>query len=134
MKVIIAGSRTIPPDIGYELVETAMRVARLRGWEITEVVYGTARGIDTCGRLWADRNSIPWKGFPADWDKGRGAGFARNIEMAKYAEALVAITIGTPGTRHMIQTARVRNLPMIVIALSGPSAWIKGEQVGGPNG
>jgi len=132
VKVIIAGSRTIPPQVGYELVSMAARIARLRGWEITEVVCGTAKGMDTCGEHWASGQGIPVKKFSADWSTGRGGGFKRNAEMAGYADALIAITVGTPGTRNMIQTARARKLPMIVIAASGESAWIarRGDPLG----
>ena len=125
MRVIIAGTRTIPDEIGDELVEIAARIARLRGWEITEVVWGKARGIDAAGKRWADRKGVPTKPFPADWNGplGRGAGLARNAEMARYGEALIAITTGSPGTRNMIQKARARKLPMIVIAASGGDKW-----------
>jgi hypothetical protein len=124
VKVIIAGTRTIPPRIADELVELGVRVARLRGWEITEVVWGKARGVDTAAKRWADRNCIPDKPFAADWTGplGLGAGHVRNGEMARYGEALIAITTGSPGTRNMIQQARARKMPMIVIAASG-GAW-----------
>jgi SLOG family YspA-like protein len=126
VKVIIAGSRTIPEHIGDELVEMATRIARLRGWDITEVVWGKARGIDACGKRWADKNGIPVKPFPADWDKNPNiAGFIRNGEMAEYGEALIAITNGSQGTRDMIRKARDRKMPMIVIAISGATKWIK---------
>jgi hypothetical protein len=128
VKVIIAGTRTIPEHIGDELVEMATRMARLRGWEITEVVWGKARGIDNCGQRWAERNGIPWKPFAADWDSyPRVAGFMRNGQMADYGEALIAITTGSGGTRDMIQKARARQMPMIVIAISGKPAWINQE-------
>lgn len=124
MKVIIAGSRTIPEHIGDELVAMATRIAALRGWQITEVVWGKARGIDACGQRWAERNGVPWKPFPADWSKGRAAGLIRNTEMADYGEALIAITNGSPGTRDMIQKGHARRMPMIVIAISGSKSWI----------
>lgn len=42
---------------------------------------------------------------------GRGAGFKRNVRMAKYADALVAFWNGkSPGTKHMIQTAQNKKL------------------------
>ena len=123
MKVIFAGSRTIPPWVGDELAEMAGRIAHLRCWTITEIVYGGARGMDECGRRWAERHGVPFKKFAADWSQGKKAGLLRNIEMAEYADALIAVTAGTPGTRHMIQTARRRKLPMIVIATSGRE-WI----------
>jgi YspA, cpYpsA-related SLOG family len=124
VKVIIAGSRTIPPWIADELVEMAVRIATMRGWKITEVVWGKASGVDAAGRRWAERNGIPFKPFPADWKThGKKAGFLRNFEMAQYGEALIAITNGSSGTRNMIQTAMARKMPMIVIAVSGDLSW-----------
>lgn len=123
--MIIAGSRTIPPRVGDELVDMAVRIAALRGWRITEVVWGVAaKGVDQAGKRWADRNNVPDKPFPADWEKNpRVAGFMRNEVMAKYGEALIAITNGSPGTRNMIGHARRLHLPMIVIAVSGDITW-----------
>ena len=71
MKVIIAGSRTISD---YKLVVDAMQRC---GFDITEVVCGTATGIDRLGEQWAIANSIPVKAMPADWDRhGRAAGLS----------------------------------------------------------
>lgn len=127
VKVIIAGSRAIGrfgPEHGDrcdwpladELVRMGVRIARLRGWEITEVVWGKAHGVDAAGKRWADKNGIPVKPFPADWGQyGKKAGYLRNGEMALYADALIAIHNGSPGTAHMIQFARNRKMPMVVI-------------------
>jgi hypothetical protein len=58
--------------------------------------------------------------FPAVWrDSGgafdAGAGKRRNIEMAKYADALIAVWDGfSPGTGHMIQQARKHGLKLYV--------------------
>lgn len=56
--------------------------------------------------------------FKADWDKhGKAAGFKRNTEMAKYADALIAFWDGkSKGTKHMIDTAKSHNLKVRVIA------------------
>jgi hypothetical protein len=109
MKVIIAGSRDITD---YDLVERAVAES---GFEITEVISGTARGVDTLGEQWAINHNVPIKRFPALWDKfGRSAGILRNGDMAKYGEALIAITVGSPGTRNMIETAKRMNLKVYV--------------------
>jgi hypothetical protein len=109
MKVIIAGSRTIN-DI--ELVEKAIKES---GFEITEVVSGCCEGVDTQGELWALKNGIPVKQFPADWDRyGRQAGVIRNKEMVNYADALVAVHNGSKGTRHTIDYAKRKGIPVFV--------------------
>ncbi len=108
MKVIIAGSRTITDR---ELVEAAIKAS---GFEITEVVCGMARGVDTVGFNWARDNNITVKEFHADWVKhGRAAGPIRNKQMAEYAEALIAIMApNSRGTKNMIETAIKRGLKL----------------------
>ena len=110
MKTIIAGSREI---------EDFMHIANAvlaSNFEITEVVSGTARGVDKLGEGWASLNDVPIKRFPADWARyGRGAGFARNKEMAIYADALIAVWDGkSRGTKHMINEATIRGLRIFI--------------------
>ena len=111
MKTIIAGSRTI---FDYALVKKAIEDS---GFEITEVVCGCAKGIDTLGEQWAVENSIPVKYFPADWKRyGRAAGHIRNEEMARYADALIAIWDGNSlGTKNMVQNAAMHELKIYAI-------------------
>lgn len=111
MKVIIAGSRTIinPMELFIAISESGFRD------EITEVVSGCARGVDSLGMYWATTHGIPVTKFPANWDQlGRSAGILRNIEMAKYADALIAVTNGSKGTAHMIQLAQEHGLKVFV--------------------
>ena len=45
--------------------------------------------------------------FPADWNKGKSAGYIRNEKMANYADALIAFWNGmSRGTEHMINLAK----------------------------
>jgi hypothetical protein len=106
MKTIIAGSRSITDPL---TIENAIKES---GFEITEVVCGLARGVDSLGKEWAIKNNIPIKEFPADWDThGRKAGYVRNLEMVKYADALIAIWDGeSKGTKHTITEAEKRHL------------------------
>jgi hypothetical protein len=111
MKTIIAGSRTIND---LRLLE---QVIEDSGFTITEVVCGGARGVDDLGRKWAGNgNRVPVKMFPADWDThGKSAGYKRNVEMANYADALIAVWDGqSRGTKHMIDIARSKGLTVFV--------------------
>jgi hypothetical protein len=45
------------------------------------------------------------------------AGFQRNEEMALYADALIAITNGSPGTANMIELARQYKLQIFIKGL-----------------
>lgn len=128
MKVIIAGDRECTD---YSLVDRAVSKS---GFTITEIVSGGARGIDKTGEKWAKQNCIPLKVFSASWDDlkqdgaviktkinpwtkkpekyNANAGFYRNEEMAKYADALIAIQPNGPtnGTQNMIKFAKQHNL------------------------
>ena len=117
MKVIIAGSR------GITSIYHLRRALQESGffWSITEVVSGTARGVDKLGEEWAIEKGIPIKRFPADWDThGKRAGYLRNAEMADYADALLALWDGkSRGTKHMIDLARKKGLRVYVMEVAG---------------
>ncbi|SRR5712692_3186065 len=110
MRVIIAGSRSMT---AAEEVATAIAHS---GFAITEVISGGARGVDTLGEAWARTHKIPTRRFPAQWERyGKSAGFRRNEAMAHVADALIAVWDGSsPGTCHMIATARQRGLRIFV--------------------
>jgi DNA polymerase len=110
MKTIIAGSRTLTQQ------DTAAGVACCP-WPITEVVSGAARGPDTHGEEYARHFGLTCTAFPADWDGPLklSAGLARNEDMGRYADALVAIWDGkSAGTRHMIEFMKSLGKPVHV--------------------
>ena len=111
MKVIVAGSRDIT---NREIIVNAIESSK---FEITEIISGTARGVDREGEVYALAKSIPVKQFPANWNTyGKSAGPIRNTEMAKYADALIAIWDGkSSGTKHMIKTMNDLNKPVHVV-------------------
>jgi hypothetical protein len=110
MRFIIAGSRNIKD---YNLVS---QILRDHEEDITEIVSGMAKGVDELGLLFGKANHIPVSQYPADWNLyGKKAGILRNIEMAKNADALIAIWDGVSrGTRHMIEEATNRGLKVYV--------------------
>lgn len=114
MKVIIAGSRGFP--YSERMVQEVM-VLFNKG--PLEVVCGGCVGIDIGGWNWANFCSIKTKMFTPDWDKyGKGAGPLRNEEMARYADALVAIWDGeSRGTWDMIQRADIHGLKMFIVTV-----------------
>jgi hypothetical protein len=112
MKTIIAGSRTIHFETTIEFLREVRFLT-----EITEVVSGTARGVDSHGEWFANRYEIPIKRFPADWDNyGKRAGYLRNQEMCDYAEQLICIWDGeSRGTKHMITIAKKKGIPIYLL-------------------
>ena len=113
LRVIIAGSRDMDLYEGRKLLESALEIIE---WEPTVVLCGMAPGADTIGRIWANDNNIPVEEYPAAWNKyGLQAGFIRNVEMARKADALLALWNGySKGTGHMIDTARKLELKSYV--------------------
>jgi len=57
MKVVIAGSR------GVTDFETVCQAITESGLDISEVVSGTARGVDRLGERWARKNNRPLNHF-----------------------------------------------------------------------
>jgi len=112
-KTIIAGSRGI---VDYTLVEEAIKESNFC---IQEVVSGTAKGVDKLGEEYAIKHCIPLSRFPillSDWNKhGRFVGYARNSQMADYADSLIALWDGkSKGTKHMIDDAKKKGLNVFV--------------------
>ena len=124
MKVIIAGSRDIDD---YDALWALMLYLGIED-SITEIVSGKARGVDTLGEGYARDLSVPLKEFPAKWDdleadfcsikvnsSGREynacAGFARNEDMAKYADVCVILRYpDSRGSLDMLKRAKAHKL------------------------
>lgn len=128
MRVIVAGPRR------FDDIEFVREQMNLWSPRISEVVTGMATGVDSIAYQLAKDANRPIAKFPADWQDftepcrvktgrlGRYnalAGFKRNRAMAAYADGLLAIDCGTPGTRDMIKTAREMNLVVRVVPYIG---------------
>ena len=115
MKTIIAGSRTIDDyDAICQIIIDSCFV-------ITEVVSGTARGVDRLGEQWARENNILIKRFPANWSKyGKAAGPIRNEEMVKYAEAAIIVRSDhSKGATSMANLAKQYGLKVRLVDIYG---------------
>ena len=113
MKVIIAGGRDFT-DIA-KLFDVCDYM--LQNQKPIEVVSGCAEGADKLGERYARDSGLVLTKFPADWDThGKSAGYRRNIQMAEYADALIAFWDGkSKGTEHMIDLARKHGLQVKVV-------------------
>lgn len=111
--MIVAGSRNFAD---YSLLEKTMDNLLSNITEEVGVVCGTAKGADRLGEKYALSRGYKVKYYPPDWEKyGKSAGYIRNEEMAKNADALVAFWDGqSRGTKHMIDLAAKYNLKVRV--------------------
>lgn len=133
-RCIVAGSRECSDlELVSEAIEQGLEALDIK---MTELVSGRCRGVDQTAEEWAQRHGVNIVSFPAAWNdlkqpnaniKSRwnkwkkrnekynaNAGFYRNEEMANYADALIAIDLGTGGTNHMIKTTKAKGLKVHV--------------------
>ena len=103
IKIIIAGGRNF--DDYPKLCQVCDKI--LKKYSNIEIVSGAYNGADLLGERYANERDYPIKQFPADWRRYRkSAGLKRNIEMAAYADALIAFWDGkSKGTKNMIDRA-----------------------------
>lgn len=79
---------------------------------IKAIVSGGCRGADELGRQYAQDRGLPCLIFYARWydEDGllvRGAGFARNYEIVRASDVIVAFRLNkSKGTTHTIETAQ----------------------------
>ncbi len=113
IRVIIAGGRDF--DDYALLRKTVDKFVAERQKDII-VVCGLATGADTLGEQYAKEHGCEIAYFPADWEKfGKRAGFIRNEEMAKNADALIAFWDGqSHGTANMIDLAKRYVLDIVI--------------------
>jgi len=121
VKVIVAGSRDftsryfVLDQISQYLDELYKRNKKNK----FILVCGMAKGVDECAYWICKQHGIKIKQFPADWDThGKKAGILRNIEMAEYADELLAIhKHNSKGTAHMIKHMKKLGKPVKVIKI-----------------
>ncbi len=115
-KIIVAGSRSFK---NYDLLKTkldALLKEKARTHQV-HIISGRAAGADKLGEKYARENNLELLLFPADWKThGNKAGYIRNYEMAKVADAVAVFWDGkSSGTLHMVKTAHKLNIPARVI-------------------
>ena len=84
------------------------------------IVHGGARGVDQMAGKWALDLALGVDVHPADWEKyGKRAGYLRNAEMVKIADAAIIVWDKTSkGTQHSIRLAHDKGIPYVVVARS----------------
>lgn len=87
----------------------------------TCIVSGGAPGVDRTAVQAAKATGLEVEEFLAQWNtEGRSAGFKRNVQMIDTVDGLVAFWDGSSnGTRHAIDYATQRGIPVYVFDASG---------------
>ena len=110
MKVAVIGSRNlIVQDLKRYLPE-----------EVTEIVSGGAKGVDTSAKEYADAQGIKLTEFLPEYGRyGRGAPLKRNISIIEYADLVLAFWDGkSRGTKFVIDECKKRNKPVRIILMN----------------
>ncbi len=115
MRVAIIGSRSLRVDHLEDYLPE----------NVTEIVSGGARGIDTCAREYALAHGLKLTEFLPEYEKyGRSAPLRRNITIIEHADLVLAFWDGASrGTKYVIDNCKKRNIPVVVHRLTaGPEA------------
>lgn len=116
IKVIVAGGRDF--NNYQDAEEVLLHYADKLGDEYgLSIVCGGARGADLMGKLFSDKHNAQIYHFPADWNThGKSAGYRRNVEMADFADRLIAFWDNkSKGTNHMINIMNQKRKPVELI-------------------
>ena len=107
MKVAIIGSRTAH----------AVHIEQYLPEDVTEIVTGGAKGVDTDAMRYAEEQGLKLTVFKPHFERyRRGAPLMRNREMIAYADCVVAFWDGVSrGTKHGIEEARTSGKPLTVV-------------------
>lgn len=109
MRVAIIGSRGLQvDDIGHYLPNG-----------VTEIVSGGARGIDTCAKIYAEKNGIKLTEFLPQYERfGRAAPLKRNIEIIENSDIVLAFWDGVSrGTKFSIDRCKKLGKKILVYEL-----------------
>ena len=82
--------------------------------DVTEIVSGGAKGVDTLAREYALTHNLKLTEFLPEYDKfGRSAPLKRNITIIEYADLVLAFWDGkSRGTQFVIDNCKKRNIPV----------------------
>jgi len=106
MKIAIIGSRNL----------LISNLEKYLPDNITEIVSGGAKGVDTSAREYAKNNNIKLTEFLPEYDKyGKFAPLKRNLQIIEYADCVIAFWDGkSKGTKHVIENCRKQNKKVTV--------------------
>ncbi|MCH5226420.1 MAG: hypothetical protein J1F16_01175 [Muribaculaceae bacterium] len=112
-KLGIVGTRN--PGISYEEWEVII-TSFIKLDEISEIISGGTKGIDSYGKMLAIKNQITFKEYIPEYSKyGRNATLIRNRLIVENSDKIIAFPIQkSKGTKHTISVAKELNKPVII--------------------
>ncbi len=110
MKVAVVGSRNLSINNMDDYIPN----------NVSEIISGGAKGIDTDAKKFALNNNIPYKEFLPNYARyGKSAPLKRNIEIIKYSDIVIAFWDGkSHGTRFVINNCKSLNIPIKIIHIN----------------
>ena len=110
--VAIIGSRDFK---NKELLDTTMKKIQEQK-DITKIISGGAKGADTMGVQWANKNNIETLVFYPDFKKPKSAYHLRNRQIVIQSDLIVAFWNGySIGTKYTITFAKTLEKEVIVV-------------------
>lgn len=109
MKVAVIGSRGV----------TVNNLEDYLPEDVTEIVTGGAKGVDTCAKEYAEKNGIKLTEFLPEYSKYRkSAPLKRNIQIIEYSDLVLAFWDGSSrGTKYVIDNCDKLNTPVCVFTI-----------------
>ena len=112
MNVAIIGSRDFK---NKELLDNTMKKIQEQK-DITKIISGGAKGADTMGVQWANKNNIETKVYYPDFKKHKRAYHFRNRQIVMQSDLKVAFLNGySTGTKYTINFAKTLEKEVIVV-------------------
>lgn len=123
MRIAIVGSRNVPSNIEELILAYLPR-------HTSEIVSGSADGVDTAAAAVARQLSIPLRVFVPDYAAhGKAAPLVRNEQIIAYANEVLAFwDRESPGTRHVIATCIKTGKPIRIIPIWKDSRSLSEEK------
>jgi predicted Rossmann fold nucleotide-binding protein DprA/Smf involved in DNA uptake len=116
MKLAIVGTRN--PSISYGDFEKLL-LEKIDLSDVTQIVSGGAKGIDTYAKLLAARHHIPLMEYLPKYDQfGNFATLRRNTQIVQEANVVIAFpSAESKGTYHSIKEAERLHRRLIVVKI-----------------
>lgn len=116
MKIAIVGTRN--PGVSYQAWESIL-LSKINASEVSLIISGGAKGIDTYAEQWANENQLPKVVFKPEYSKyGKAAPLVRNKLIVEEADKVIAfISKESVGTIHTVNYARSKNKRITTIEL-----------------